>query len=155
MAVDPGSGTGEAVAATLQRILTLAGVELAARPIPADEGTAVELDGADLKLVTQQDSELLFALQFLLNRMAPRSWPDAGHIHLVCHSERRERDEELIEMARQKANEVLRTGEACLLPPMNAYERRLVHLAIREFDTLTSHSEGDGTVKCVEIAPRD
>jgi spoIIIJ-associated protein len=143
------------VAATLQRLLTLSGIELVARSIATDEGTSLEVDGADLKLVTQKDSELLFALQFLLNRMAPRSWPDAGHIHLVCHSERRQRDEELVVMARQKAQEVLRTGEPCTLAPMNAYERRLVHLAVREFDTLTSHSEGDGMVKCVEIAPRD
>ena len=34
---------------------------------------------------------------------------------------------------------------------MNAYERRLVHLTVREFDELGSESEGNGHLKRVKI----
>ena len=34
---------------------------------------------------------------------------------------------------------------------MNAYERRLVHLTVREFEQLGSRSEGQGHLKRVKI----
>jgi hypothetical protein len=36
---------------------------------------------------------------------------------------------------------------------MNAYERRLVHLTVREYDDLDSRSEGSGHLKRVKIYP--
>ena len=37
------------------------------------------------------------------------------------------------------------------LHPMNAYERRLVHITIRKYRDLGSRSEGDGALKKVRI----
>ena len=42
--------------------------------------------------------------------------------------------EELIAEVREVAGQVARTGEAKKMHPMNPYERRLVHLTVREFD---------------------
>jgi spoIIIJ-associated protein len=100
----------------------------------------------------QRDSEVLFALQFLLNRMARRRWPGLGRIHLSCDAVQKRRDEELIELAREVAQQVARTGKPKLLPPLNAYERRLIHLTVREFDDLVSTSDGDGALKRVKIS---
>jgi predicted RNA-binding protein Jag len=38
--------------------------------------------------------------------------------------------------------------------PLNSYERRIVHMAVAEFDGVTSESVGDASVKKVIIAPR-
>jgi spoIIIJ-associated protein len=38
---------------------------------------------------------------------------------------------------------------------MNPYERRLVHIAVREFPEVTSHSVGEGFLKQVTVAPVD
>jgi spoIIIJ-associated protein len=99
----------------------------------------------------QKDGELLSALQFLLNRMARRTWPDAGRIRLSCDGHRKRRDDDLVELTREVAQQVGRTGRTKRLHPMNAYERRLVHLTVREFEQLGSRSEGNGHLKRVKI----
>jgi len=142
---------------TLQQMLEMMGMEVQATAVGSDNGVTIELDGKDRKLLTQKDGELLNALQFLLNRMARRSWPEAGRIHLTCDGHRKKRDEDLVELTREVAQQVKRTGRTKRLHPMNAYERRLVHLTVREFDKLGSRSEGNGHLKRVKIyrqAPR-
>jgi len=139
------------VEGTVQKMLELMGLEIRALAVGSDNGVAIELDGKDRKLLTQKDGELIHAMQFVINRMARRAWPDAGRIHLSCDGHRRERDEELVELTREVAQQVGRTGKAKRLHPMNAYERRLVHLTVREYEDLGSRSEGSGHLKRVKI----
>jgi spoIIIJ-associated protein len=142
---------GEDLQATVQKMLDLMGLDIKAEAAMTDSGIGLHLDGADRKLLTQKDGEMINALQFLLNRMAHRAWPEAGRIHLSTDGERRHRDEELVELAREVAQQVSSTGQSKRLHPMNAYERRLVHIAVREFTELGSRSEGNGYMKRVKI----
>lgn len=147
----PAAETGD-VARVLQRILHLMGLEIEARGAAADGAVAIELDGPDREALTKKDGDLLQALQFLMNRMARRSWPEAGPIRLSCNGGQPDRrDDELVEQAREVADQVRRTGRTQRLPPMNAYERRLVHLTVREYERLGSRSEGNGPLKRVKI----
>jgi spoIIIJ-associated protein len=147
----PLTAEGEDLQATVQKMLDLMAIDLKARAEAVDSGINLHLDGSDRKMLTQKDGELINALQFLLNRMAHRAWPDAGRIHLSSNGERRQRDEELIELAKEVAQQVSGTGQPKRLHPMNAYERRLVHIAVREFTELGSRSEGNGYMKRVKI----
>jgi spoIIIJ-associated protein len=147
----PLTAEAEEMLATVQKMLELMDLELEVRAEAVDSGVSVHFDGPDRNMLTQKDGELINALQFLLNRMAHRAWPDSGRIHLSSNGERRQRDEELIELAKEVAQQVAGTGEAKRLHPMNAYERRLVHIAVREFTELGSRSEGNGYMKRVKI----
>jgi len=140
------------VTQVLQRILDLMGLEIEARSAASDNGITIELDGADREALTKQDGDLLQALQFLLNRMSRRAWPDAGPIHLSCNGGLPDRrDDELVDLTREVAEQVQRTGRTQRMQPMNAYERRLVHLTVREYEQLGSRSEGNGHLKRVKI----
>jgi spoIIIJ-associated protein len=55
---------------------------------------------------------------------------------------RKGQEERLIEGAREVAERVRRTGSEEKLDPMNAYERKLVHDVVAEFEGLESVSEG-------------
>jgi spoIIIJ-associated protein len=133
-------------------MLTLLGHDLHAELVAAGpDGVTIELDGADRRALLHRDGELLQSLQFLLGRMARRQWPDAGRVRVSCPGERRVRDEDVVDLAREVADEVARTGRPKRLRPMNAYERRLVHITIREYAGLDSRSEGDGSLKRVRI----
>jgi spoIIIJ-associated protein len=139
------------VQATVQKMLDLMGMKIKVQAQPADSGLHVHLEGPDRKMLTQKDGELITALQFLLNRMAHRAWPEAGRINLSCNGQRKRRDEDLAGLAKEVAQQVSATGKAKRLHPMNAYERRLVHIAVREFGELGSRSEGNGYLKRVKI----
>jgi spoIIIJ-associated protein len=149
----PATSDLTAVETTVRRMLVLMGMKLEARVHPVEGGIRIELAGPDRKLLAQKDGELVSALQFLLNRMARRSWPDRGHIQIDCEGFRNKREEDLVELAREVARQVARTGRPKRLHSMNPYERRLVHLTVREFPGLTTRSEGEGFLKQVTVEP--
>lgn len=141
----------EEARATVQRMLELMGLDVRASVKATAQGLGLQLDGPDRKALSEKDGELLSALQFLLNRMSRRAWPGVGRIHLYCDGRRETRDEDLIELARNAARQVARTGRPKRLRSMNAYERRLVHMTVREMRGMGSRSEGDGYLKRVRI----
>jgi len=150
----PRPESGPDVEATVSRMVELMGLELDVSARAVDGGVAVDLGGADRKLLLHKDGELISAMQFLLNRMARRAWPGTGRIHLSCDGNREQRDEDLVELTREAARNVVDSGRAQRLQPMNAYERRLVHITVREFPELDSRSEGNGFLKRVRIFKR-
>jgi spoIIIJ-associated protein len=138
---------------TLRRMLELMGLELEARTEADGDAVRVFLSGADRRVLLQKDGELVNALQFLLNRMARRAWPEVTHVLVACEGFRDRREEDLVELVREVARQVARTGRPKQLHSMNPYERRLVHLTVREFPDLTSRSAGDGFLKQVTVEP--
>jgi predicted RNA-binding protein Jag len=116
-------------------------------------GVRMEVTGGDQEMLSKNDGEFLFALQFLLNRMSRRTWPDIGRIQMVSEGHRSQRDEELAEEVKEVAGQVAHTGQAKALHAMNPYERRIVHITVREFGGLVSESEGEGFRKRVTISP--
>lgn len=136
---------------TVQRMFDLMSLEIKVQGRAADAAVRLQLKGPDRKLLLRKEAELLTAMQFLLNRMARRAWPEAGRIQLTCDGYGRRGDEEVVELAKEVAHQVSRTGLAKHLHPMNPYERRLVHMTVREFEDLTTRSEGDGFLKTIRI----
>ena len=138
---------------TIRRMIRLMGLEVTVRTSQIEGGIRVELAGPDRKVLMTQDGEVLSALQFLLNRMARRAWPGAGRIQVDCEGYRNKHEEEVVELSREVARQVARTGRATRLEPMNPNDRRLVHVTVREFPGLTTRSEGDGFLKIITVAP--
>jgi len=136
---------------TVERMLELLPFDLTAKAEPAEGGVRVVIEGPEREELGTKDPEFFPALQFLLNRMSRRNWPDVGRIMLGDDENRENRDQELIELTHEVARQVGRTDKAKQLHEMNAYERRLVHLAVREYDDLGSRSEGSGYLKRVRI----
>ncbi len=63
-------------------------------------------------------------------------------------------DEERIEgIARSAAERVQRSGEAEILESMNSKERWVVHNFLKDFEGVTSASEGEGANKRVKVLP--
>ena len=54
--------------------------------------------------------------------------------------------------AKDAAKEVKRWGEAVTLPEMNAHERRLIHIALKEDKEVVTDSVGEGARKSVVIS---
>lgn len=64
---------------------------------------------------------------------------------------RREREALITELARAAAQKVLATKNALSLPPMNSYERRLVHTALALHPDVATESLGTGRDRYVMI----
>ena len=60
--------------------------------------------------------------------------------------------EQLEKLARDAAKEVKRWGEPVKLPEMNAHDRRIIHITLKEDAEVTTESEGEGAMKKVVIS---
>jgi len=65
----------------------------------------------------------------------------------------KEREGLILELARAAARKVIATKEEIPLPPMNSYERRLVHTELAGRPDLKTESAGEGKDRCVVIKP--
>jgi len=116
----------------------------------------LHVEGADeeaMGLLIGRRGETLRSLQFLLNLLVSRriqKWPqlvvDVGNY-------RQRRQESLESLARRMAERVRQTGRPIMLEPMAAYERRIVHLALRNDKTIYTESSGEGENRKIVIYP--
>jgi len=113
----------------------------------------VNLSGPDREFLIDPKGETLNAIQFLLTRMSRRDLPEHTRILVDCDGFRKKREKEIVQMARDVADRVRRQGESSRLPPLNPYERRLVHTALRSETRVVTRSTGEGFLKRISIFP--
>lgn len=95
-------------------------------------------------------------LQYLLNRIVHRGDESTPRIVLDVGGYRRQAREQLIKRAREGAEKVRRWGDILELEPMNAYDRRIVHQALKDDPDIETHSvEVEGSdKKVILLRPR-
>ena len=92
-------------------------------------------------LVKRQVPAMLQSLEILANLIIQKK---AGFsVTVDLNNYRKERESIIVELAKAAAHKALMTKEIVELPPMNAYERRLVHMAISDNPSLTTESFGE------------
>jgi spoIIIJ-associated protein len=102
-----------------------------------------------------EDGDRLDDLQYLVNRILRRHFPDAERIKVDCEHFRSMQEDRLQEEVRSIAERVKSVGKAFHMRPLNAYYRRLVHNALLDHPDVVSHSpKGDDRLKRITIAPR-
>jgi len=61
----------------------------------------------------------------------------------------------LVKLAHQLADEAVKTKEQVILRNLNSYERRLVHQELTKSDLIKTHSEGQGSNRYLVITPKE
>jgi spoIIIJ-associated protein len=147
----PGATAPSPPCMALRELIGKMGFDLEVLEERRDGTLELTVDGPDRKRLTAKDGELLSAIEFVLNRMGRRAWPGEVSVRLICRGFQSERDDELVTMIREAAAQVSRSGMPRTLRAMNPYERRVVHMTVRELPGLTTVSEGDGFLKRVRV----
>jgi spoIIIJ-associated protein len=120
------------------------------------EGDSVEVRAEiaqDSELITGEKGEVRQAIQHLLNRMLNRGGSSRFHLQLEINDFWAQREEELRSLARRLADEAAAEGVEKLTEYLNAQERRVVHVALRDDTRVRTYGLGDGLIKKVAIAP--
>jgi len=122
------------------------------------DGTRVDVTAEvadDEDLLTGRKGEVRQALQHLLNRMLNRGEGSHYHLQLEVNDFWQRREQELVTLARELADAAVeRNGEA-LTEYLNAQERRIVHVTLKEDPRVKTYAIGDGLIKKVAVAPAD
>jgi spoIIIJ-associated protein len=144
---------GESLATFLQELTAAMGVPLTAVITESAGVYRIDLQGEGGELLLSQRGEPLKAVQHIVSTAFRRQLGEEGRVLVDCQHFRRDKDNELQQMARFLASKALRTGAPQEIGPLNAYERRIVHLAVAE-EGASSESVGDAAVKTVIISPK-
>jgi spoIIIJ-associated protein len=98
-------------------------------------------------------SQVLESIQYLANKAVNRDPNDRKWVTVDVGGFGEAADEELAAMARRLAEKVKKMGKAVALGPMNARERRQVHMALAGEAGLKTQSEGEGLLRRLFIIP--
>jgi spoIIIJ-associated protein len=134
----------------IAKVVQTMGLELEARVETTADGTRIDLEGAGAEALLARRGEGLQALQHIVDSAFRRQLGDE-RLLIDCMGYRRGKDNELRQMAKFLAEKAKLSGTDQSIGPLNAYERRLVHLAVAEVPGAASESVGDAAVKTVTI----
>ena len=146
---------------TLEELLVKMGisVQVVIRP-KADVGegelptVVLDIVGDDLGILIGRRGETLAALQYITRLIVShktRRWHPLV-VDVEQYKVRRERS--LRRLAQRMAERVSFSRQPVALEAMSAYERRIVHLALRDHPTVTTKSVGEGDHRKVTIIPK-
>ena len=145
-------GAEQQVVEFVTQVVRQLGLALDARVETTSDGTRINLEGDGGETLLARRGEVLQALQHIVDSAFRRQLGDQ-RILIDCMDFRRGKAIELRQMAKLLAEKAKASGVEQSIGPLNAYERRLVHLAVAEIADVTSESIGDAAVKTVTISP--
>lgn len=117
-----------------------------------DNGELIlDINGGDLAVLIGRHGRTLDALQMVVSSLL--SSTHGFHYPIVVDIEgyKSRRKNKVQSLARSAAARAKKQHGSVSLPPMNAYERRLVHLALVDDDSVVTHSEGEEPMRHVVV----
>ena len=102
----------------------------------------LDVNGGDLAVLIGRHGRTLDALQMVLTSLLSSRIKFYYPVVVDIESYKSRRRKKLEDMARSSAVRAKQRGGKVTLSPMNAYERRIIHLTLRGDEGVTTHSEG-------------
>ena len=134
--------------AILEETLRRLGFDATVEEHPLEEGPLLEVKTDDPGRLIGRKGQTLVALQYIINRMIFQLDTSAPKVLIDVSNYRSQAREELIQKAKDAAEKVRRWGDIVELEPLNAFDRFIVHNALKDDHTVETHSvEVDGTNK--------
>jgi len=118
------------------------------------EDGIINLVGEDTGVIIGRFGETLRALEYLTN-LACHEDMSTRRVRFDCGGYRQHREKTLTRLAESIAREAVRKGEAIGLEPMSSWERRIVHLALKENRDVETRSIGEEPARRVLVSPKN
>jgi spoIIIJ-associated protein len=118
-----------------------------------DERILLEIHGDKTGLLIGKRGQTLDALQFLVNKMVNRSGDSAKRIEVDMEQYRKRREQALQNMAVRLGQKVKKKRKPITIEAMNAHDRRIVHLTLKNDRALETKSVGKGEMRKLVIHP--
>ena len=114
----------------------------------------LDIVGDDLGILIGRRGETLAALQYITRLVVGRKTRRWHPLVVDVEQYKVRRERSLRQLAKRMAERVSFSQQPVALEAMPAYERRIVHLALRDHPTVTTQSVGEGDQRKVTIIPK-
>ena len=131
------------VRAVLTHVTTALGIRCQIEVAEDESGLTATCSGDELGLLIGKHGATIDAVQVLAGAIAARGADERINVVVDAAGYRDRRRRTLEAVAVRSAEEALREGARVELEPMSAAERRLVHERLKDYEGVTTASEGD------------
>jgi spoIIIJ-associated protein len=101
-----------------------------------------------------QNGQTLFEIERILRMILSKQYSQSIILALDINEYKKRKEEHLRTLARDIANEVAFMKEKKTLPPMPAFQRRIIHMELAQRQDVATESQGEGEHRCVVIVPK-
>lgn len=134
--------------ATLEKLLDLLGFPATVAEQKMDDGILLDVTSEDSGRLIGRQGQTLSDLQYIANRLLFQQDQNTPKVLVDVSGYRAQAREALIAKAKEAAEKVRRWGEVVELEPMSAFDRRVIHQALKDDPDIETQSvEVDGTDK--------
>ena len=112
-----------------------------------------EIMGDQEGVLIGKDGRTLDSLQMLINRMVNKKLKNATRVVVDVDGYRKKRADSMVSLAQRMGAKAKRRGHSLIVGPFSAYDRRIIHITLKEDHFLRTESLGEGELKKVEIIP--
>ena len=129
--------------------------EVSIEEYEGDEGELIlDITGDDLAVLIGRHGRTLDALQFLISSITSRIVGHRYPIVVDVEGYKGRQRQKIEDIALNAADRAVSQDRSVKLRPMTPYERRIVHITLRNDDRVETVSEGEGRARRVVISPR-
>ena len=141
---------------TLEKILETLGFTATIEEHKLEEGHLLEIKTEDAGRLIGRQGQTLSDLQYITNRLLFQQDTTAPKVMVDVGGYRSQAREALVKKAQNAADKVRRWGDTVELEPMSAFDRRVVHQALKDDPDVETHSvEVEGSEKkAILLRPR-
>jgi spoIIIJ-associated protein len=134
--------------ATLEKIMELLGFTATVEEHSMEEGILLDVKTEDSGRLIGRQGQTLSDLQYITNRLLFQQDPTAPKVLVDVGGYRAQAREALVKKAKDAAEKVRRWGDVVELEPLSAFDRRIIHHALKDDPGVETHSvEVEGTEK--------
>jgi len=153
---DPEGPVPELAREVLERIVEGIGARCRIDLHEEEEALVATCTGGNLGLLIGKHGQTIDAIQYLANAVVSRAFPDdRQQIVVDASGYRARREATLASIARRSAERAVQFGDRVELEPMTAVERKVVHVALKDYPGVETTSEGTEPNRFVVVLPAD
>jgi spoIIIJ-associated protein len=142
--------------ASLEKILELLGFSATVEEHKLEDGLLLDVKTEDSGRLIGRQGQTLSDLQYITNRILFQQDPNVPKVMVDVSGYRAQAREALVKKAKDAAEKVRRWGDVVELEPLSAFDRRIVHQALKDDPNVETHSvEVEGTDrKAILLRPK-
>lgn len=114
----------------------------------------LDVSGPDLNGLIGKRGETLSSLQYITRLITSRELQRRANIIVDIGGYKSKRAKMLSQLALRMADQAIQQKRMVTLEPMPPYERRIIHLALRDHSQVYTRSVGEGESRKVTIVPK-
>jgi len=137
----------------LQSILAYMDVPTSVEAAWVEDQIKLDISSNGSGLLIGKRGQTLHSLQYIVNKIYNRRAFKKSYIIVDTENYRERRRKALTEVALNLGNRAKKSGKPAASSPLSAYDRRIIHLALKDDRQVRTKSKGDGSLRKVVVFP--